>query len=178
MLTDFGVAQIAREAPHLKPLLEHAYLRGIALDVLTRASWQGHGGLVDIMVLPHIVLIRDDDPHTGPNGWSCIPRLHYWAEDGMCLINPAPGCRAHYERAAELVRSCRRMVMVDSPADATLQWFGTFSGSMWTAVLGRDRRPWRPESCSNVLQFRPRQTTTPAKSPTDGFRGPPEPSTA
>jgi hypothetical protein len=44
MLTDFGVAQIAREAPHLKPLLEHAYLRGIALDVQTRSCWRGHGG--------------------------------------------------------------------------------------------------------------------------------------
>jgi hypothetical protein len=174
VLTDYDLAQIAREAPHLRPLLDHAYLRNIALDVPTRASWQGHGGLVDIMVLPHIVLIRDDDPHTGPDEWLCIPRLHYWAEDGMCAINPSPGCREHYERAAELARRNRRMVLVDCPADAVFQWHSAFGGSMCTKVLGRPRRPdftgWEREP--NVLQFRPRQATTTASS----FQEPPEPS--
>jgi hypothetical protein len=174
VLNDYGLTQIAREAPHLKPLLDHAYLRNIALDVPTRASWQGHGGLVDIMVLPHIVLIRDDDPHTGPDGCSCIARLHYWAEDGMCAINPAPGCREHYERAVELVRRNRRLVLVDCPADAVLQWHVAFGSAMWTAALGRDRRPWSCDLGSNVLQFRPRQATIHASS----FQEPPEPSAA
>jgi hypothetical protein len=177
VLTDFGLSQIAREAPHLKPLLDHAYLRNIALDVPSRASWQGHGGLVDIMVLPHIVLINDYDPHTGPGGWSCIQRLHHWAEDDMCAINPAPGRREHYVRAVELARRCRRMVLIDCPADAVMLWQGAFSGAMCTNILGRPHRPWSRDPGSNVLQFRPRQAAA-TNSPNNGFPGPPEPSAA
>ena len=172
MLTDFGLTQIAREAPHLKPLLDHAYLRNIAMDVPTRASWQGHGGLVDIMVLPHVVLINDYDPHTGPDGWSCIPRLHYWAEDGLCVINPQPG--RHYDEAVGLARRNRLMVLIDCPADAVMLWQGAFSGAMCTNILGRPHRPWSRDPGSNVLQFRPRQATTTASS----FQEPPEPSAA
>jgi hypothetical protein len=182
VLTDYGLTQIARGAPHLKPLLDHAYLRNIALDVPTRDCWRGHTGLVDIMVLPHIVLINDVDPHTGADVWSCLPRLHYWAEDGMCAINPAPGRQEHYAHAVELARCCRRMVLVDCPPDAVMLWQGAFSGAMHTTVLGRPRRPdftappW--ERDPNVLQFRPRQATTTANSPNNGCQGTPEPSAA
>jgi hypothetical protein len=35
------------------------------------------------MVLPHIVLSKDADLRTGPDRWSCIPRLHSKSADDI-----------------------------------------------------------------------------------------------
>jgi hypothetical protein len=145
MLTGLAQSQMSHEVPHLVPLLDHAHplLRDrIAVDVPSRTSWEGHGGAVDT-ALPCILLIRDDDPQTGPDGWACIiPLLQAWVQGGgMVLINPAPGRSENYERAVELARKCRRLILIDCWEEVVMQWHGVFVGEVSTTVLERFRWP-------------------------------------
>ncbi len=116
-----------------------APMRGTVMPPLYRLEKQGR---------PIIAILGDDDYQpAGPSTWACAAKLRCWA--AFAIVHGAGAERAHYDMAADLAKSARRLLLIETTSAAAQLWAAFLSERTpalpFMGILPRDgAHPVRP----------------------------------
>jgi hypothetical protein len=128
------LAQAARLAPHLLPLLRACEAGTLALVVLERASPASALRDVEARRRPVVVLVGDDDhASTGLGGWRCAGRLRQCAD--FATIHGTAAEAAHYAAATQDALAGFRVALIETDSRHVMEWFHLFNGRCQVTVI-------------------------------------------